>query len=88
MSDSFVSLIIPAYNEEKTVGKVIEETSQIMDQYGLPYEIIVVNDGSTDNTLKIATSTYKATIFSNQPNRGKGYCLRRGASKTRMETSS
>jgi len=77
MLDSLVSLIIPAYNEEKTVGTVIEETSEIMDLYGLPYEILVVNDGSTDNTEQVALSTFKAKVFSNEPNRGKGYCLRR-----------
>jgi glycosyltransferase involved in cell wall biosynthesis len=72
-----VSIIIPAYNEEKTVGTVIRGTSEIMDLYGLPYEIIVVNDGSTDNTVQVASSTRKATVFSNESNRGKGYCLRK-----------
>jgi len=78
MRDTIVSLIIPAYNEEKTVGTVIREASAIMDLYGLPYEIIVVNDGSTDNTERVASSTHKATVFTIEPNRGKGYCLRRG----------
>ena len=77
MAESLVSLIIPAYNEEKTVGKVIEDTSKIMELYGLPYEIIVVNDCSTDHTELVASSTSKAMVFSNKPNRGKGYCLRR-----------
>ena len=77
MSDSFVSLIIPAFNEEKTVGSVIEDIDEIMRLYGLPYEIIVVDDGSTDNTEKVALSTGKATVLSNEPNHGKGYCLRR-----------
>ncbi len=77
VANPLVSVIIPAYNEEKTVGAVIRETSEIMDVYGLPYEIIVVNDGSTDNTERVASSTHKATVFSNEPNRGKGYCLRR-----------
>lgn len=77
MSDSLVSLIIPAFNEEKTVGSVIEDIDDIMQIYGLPYEIIVVNDGSTDNTEKVALSTGKATVLSNKPNHGKGYCLRR-----------
>ena len=80
MSSSLVSLIIPAFNEEKTVGAVIMGTSEIMDLYGLPYEIIVVNDGSTDNTELAALSTNKATVFTNEPNRGKGYCLRRALS--------
>jgi glycosyltransferase involved in cell wall biosynthesis len=77
MSGSLVSVIIPAYNEEKTVGTVIRDTSEIMDIYGLPYEILVVNDGSTDNTELAASSSYKATVFSNSLRRGKGYCLRK-----------
>jgi glycosyltransferase involved in cell wall biosynthesis len=72
-----VSVVIPAYNEEKTIGNVIEETIQIMDSFGLPYEIIVVDDGSTDRTKEVA-SRYKATVLSNGKNRGKGYALRKG----------
>jgi glycosyltransferase involved in cell wall biosynthesis len=83
VSSSLVSIIIPAFNEEKTVGTVIRDTSEIMDGYGLPYEIIVVNDGSTDNTEIVATSTFKATVFSNEPNRGKGYCLKRALQHAR-----
>ena len=83
MSDSLISLIIPAYNEEKTVGTVVEDTADIMRRYGLPYEIIVVNDGSTDNTEKVALSSGKATVLSNEPNHGKGYCLRRAFNHAR-----
>jgi glycosyltransferase involved in cell wall biosynthesis len=72
-----VSVIIPAYNEEKTIGNVIGETINVMDNRDLPYEIIVVDDGSTDKTGRIA-SQYKATLLTNKTNMGKGYCLRRG----------
>lgn len=72
-----VSVIIPAYNEEKTIGNVIADTINVMNSQDLPYEIIVVDDGSTDRTGLIA-SQYKATILTNKTNRGKGYCLRRG----------
>lgn len=77
---SFVSLIIPAYNEEKTVGDVIESTAKIMDSLGLLYEMIVVNDGSTDNTELVASlPKYKVRVFSNKLNEGKGYSIRRAA---------
>lgn len=75
--DTVVSVVIPAYNEEKTIGKVIEETLQVMDSLGIPYEIIVVDDGSTDHTKEVA-SKYKAIVLSNGKNQGKGYALRRG----------
>lgn len=77
MSNTVVSVIIPAYNEEKTIGDVLEETIQVMDSLGLPYEVIVVDDGSMDRTKEIA-SKYKAIVLSNGRNQGKGYALRRG----------
>jgi glycosyltransferase involved in cell wall biosynthesis len=77
MQSAVISVIIPAYNEEKAIGNVIEETIQIMDSLGLPYEIIVVDDGSTDRTREVA-SRYKVRVLSNAKNRGKGYALRRG----------
>ena len=50
MINPYVSLVIPAFNEERTIGEVINSTAQIMDNYGFPYEILVVNDGSSDRT--------------------------------------
>jgi glycosyltransferase involved in cell wall biosynthesis len=76
MNRSAVTVVIPAYNEEKTIGDVISETALIMNGLNMPYEIIVVDDGSTDKTGQIA-STYKAIVLSNNKNRGKGYALRR-----------
>jgi glycosyltransferase involved in cell wall biosynthesis len=77
MQNSVISVIIPAYNEEKTIGNVLEETIQVMDALGLAYEIIVVDDGSVDRTREIA-SRYKATVLSNGRNHGKGYALKKG----------
>jgi glycosyltransferase involved in cell wall biosynthesis len=72
-----ISVVIPAYNEEKSIGQVIEETITVMDTMQVPYEIIVVDDGSIDKTARVA-STYKATVISYATNRGKGYALRKG----------
>lgn len=76
MRRSAVTIIIPAYNEEATIGNVISETTTIMNDLNVPYEIIVIDDGSTDKTGKIA-STHKVTVLSNEENSGKGYSLRR-----------
>jgi glycosyltransferase involved in cell wall biosynthesis len=76
MQHGAVSIIIPAYNEEKTIGDVIEDTASIMDSLHLPYEIIVVDDGSTDGTRLVA-SNKKVRLLCNQGNRGKGYSLRK-----------
>jgi glycosyltransferase involved in cell wall biosynthesis len=78
---SLISLIIPAYNEEETIGDVISSTVEIMNSLGYSFEIIVVNDGSTDKTKLAAALSSKqgVRIFSNESNRGKGYCLRKAA---------
>jgi len=76
MRRSAVTVVIPAYNEEKTIGNVISETNSIMDGLECSYEVIVVDDGSTDKTGQIA-STHKAIVLSNKKNYGKGYSLRK-----------
>jgi glycosyltransferase involved in cell wall biosynthesis len=81
---SAVTIIIPAYNEEKTVGVVLSETISIMDRADIPYEIIVVDDGSTDKTGLIA-SNHKVTLLRNGKNRGKGYSLRRALQHAKGE---
>jgi len=71
-----VSVVIPAFNEEKNVAKVISGTIAVMDQLHLPYEIIFVDDGSTDKTGLIASS-FKVNVLTNKENSGKGYSLKK-----------
>jgi glycosyltransferase involved in cell wall biosynthesis len=71
-----VSVIIPAYNEEHSIGDVISQTAMIMDDLNFPYEIIIVDDGSTDKTRLIA-SCHKVTLLTNDINMGKGYSIRK-----------
>jgi glycosyltransferase involved in cell wall biosynthesis len=63
--------IIPAFNEETTIGDVIKATSRFVD------EILVINDGSTDNTSDIARNA-GATVIDNIVNRGLGKTIQRG----------
>lgn len=80
-----LSVIVPAYNEEKAVGK----TLQILSRYllgGFPdFEIVVVSDGSRDRTFEVAKkfASDSIHIFEYHPNRGKGHALKYGFGKTR-----
>ena len=66
-----VIITIPAYNEEKTIGDVINKIREVMDQtkYCYNYLILVVDDGSDDETIVEATKT-GACVFSHQENKG------------------
>lgn len=77
MHRTVISVVIPAFNEERTVSEVVTSTMAAMNSTRLPYEIIVVDDGSHDNTRRIAAQN-KTTVLSNGKNRGKGYALRKG----------
>lgn len=78
----FVSIIMPAFNEEKAIGKVVLEVASLMKTSRLPFEVIVVDDGSIDKTVSEARKS-GAVVLSNGENRGKGYCLRKGLLKAK-----
>ncbi len=65
--------IIPAYNEEKTIAAVL----RVLKKIKKIKEIIVVSDGSTDNTVKVAKS-FKVTVIDLEKNRGKGGAMKKG----------
>lgn len=46
-----ISLVVPAYNEEASIGPFLDEIHPVMERTGATYEIVFVNDGSTDGTL-------------------------------------
>jgi glycosyltransferase involved in cell wall biosynthesis len=69
----YISAIIPAYNEEKTVGKIIETLKNV----NIINEIIVVNDGSEDKTAQIARE-HKVTVIELAKNMGKGAAIKTG----------
>lgn len=48
-----LSVVIPAYNEEDCIGPCVREVRDVLDPLGLQYEIVVVDDGSTDGTIRI-----------------------------------
>ena len=71
-----ISVMIPAYNEEKNIEDVLTRTKAVLMALNLPYEIIVVDDGSTDKTSAFARRK-EATVIRLRKNRGKGFALRK-----------
>jgi polyisoprenyl-phosphate glycosyltransferase len=49
-----ISVIVPLYNEELVIGEMYKKLSEVMRGTGLPYEIVMVNDGSGDRTMELA----------------------------------
>ncbi len=74
---NLLSIIIPVYNEQLTVGTIIDRTKKAAAETGIPYEIIVVDDHSYDKSLQTA-QTRSVRLFSLKEHLGKGYALRAG----------
>lgn len=79
-----LSVVIPAFNEEHAMRATVQEVRDAMEATGIPYEIIVVDDGSHDNTRAEAEAS-GATVLINQVNMGYGASLKRGVRHARHE---
>lgn len=73
-----VSIIIPAYNEEVSIKDTLEKISLILSEEEINYEIIVVDDGSTDNTKQIIKQFKKVVLLEHLNNQGYGASLKDG----------
>lgn len=79
-----LSIIIPLYNEEKTIHKVLENISSVTLINNIEKEIIVINDGSTDNSFKIVSdfisdnSNMNIKCINYKKNLGKGTAVNTG----------
>ena len=72
-----ISIVLPAYNEAKVIGSVINDISRVMNDYGQDYDITVVDDGSQDNTGDIAGKA-GATVHRHPYNIGNGAAVKTG----------
>ena len=73
MDNNNVSIIIPAYDEEESIGELIEEIKALYPEF----EIIVINDGSSDNTAQVAKEA-GALVYSHPYNIGNGAAVKSG----------
>lgn len=83
----FLSLILPIFNEESRLENGLEKILKYLSSKDLSYEIIIVNDGSGDQSTKIVRNFQKnnqgITLISYKKNKGKGFAVRRGVAKAR-----
>jgi glycosyltransferase involved in cell wall biosynthesis len=79
---SALSVFFPAYNEEGNVKKTVQDAEKVLEKIAGRWEIIVVNDGSKDNTLevarKLARSDKRIRVVNHKVNRGYGGALKSG----------
>ena len=79
-----VSLVIPAYNEEATIEKMVARVDRVLRETALKYELIIVNDGSRDKTwiraLNLSLKNSNLKVVGYAVNQGKGYAIREGFS--------
>jgi len=78
----FISLVIPAYNEAEGIASTLERVSGYFSQKDYAFEIIVVDDGSTDNTREIIKNlSYNVPgvrLMGEDINKGKGFSIKQG----------
>ena len=89
MPDPYLSIVIPAYNEALRIGTTLEKVRQYLSSRNFPCELIVVDDGSSDSTPDLLREVEERhpgmRVLRNEPNRGKGFSVRRGVLEARGE---
>lgn len=77
-----LSVIIPAYNEERRLPATLEAAHHYLSETGSEFEIVIVDDGSLDHTREVVEDFAKhhdgIRLISYSPNQGKGYAVRTG----------
>lgn len=81
----FVSIVIPAFNEEQRIGSTLSKIKGYLDSRGFEHEVIVVDDGSSDKTAQVAEEFkgLSLRVLKNEKNSGKGYSINRGMMEAR-----
>ena len=81
-----LSVLVPAYNEEQAILQTLKQIHEVLKRTPLKYEIIVIDDGSTDHTKDILQKRTKGVrIIKNPYNLGYGASLKKGLEAARGE---
>ncbi len=78
-----LSIIIPAYKEERSIRQTVERIVEVYDKLPYSYEVLVVVDGSPDQTAAEAkkVNSQNVKVYEYSPNQGKGYAIKYGVEK-------
>jgi glycosyltransferase involved in cell wall biosynthesis len=85
MPEPFLSIVIPAYNEASRIVSSLDAIQNYARGKDFPIETIVVDDGSADNTVEVASAHAEIRMLRNGRNRGKGFSVRHGVLEARGE---
>ena len=87
--DYDISIIVPAYNEQKRIIRTLEAINDYFRNKPLTRQIIVVDDGSSDDTVGVVENIRKEInnlrVITYNPNRGKGYAIKKGVAESHGE---
>ncbi len=89
MNNPFLSVVVPAFNEESRLEGSLDRILEYLKSRQFTYEVLVIDDGSTDRTFSIASKyAFEAegsrlSVHRNESNKGKGYSVRRGMLESR-----
>ena len=80
MTRPALSVVIPAYNEERGIAATLEQVTGWLSGHGEPYEVLVVDNASSDRTPELVAGCgdEHVRLLVNERNRGKGHSMRRG----------
>jgi dolichyl-phosphate beta-glucosyltransferase len=88
LTSPYLSIVIPAYNEEHRLPRTLEQTFSFLQEQSYSAEVLIIENGSTDRTLELAgkfAAQYQNLQVFQEKIRGKGNAVRRGMLEARGE---
>jgi len=83
VDEVLLTILLPAFNEEEAISQVLDDILAVMEPSNIPYELMVLDDGSTDGTRAACDARLKVKVVTHQHNRGNGAARTTGVKAAR-----